>query len=234
MLCKSVPAIVMACCLLTACCAVQAQYYDDYDAPLLLRPKGLGISAGSQGLGIDYTQGIQPGFSARLGVSYLPFSYNYSGVFGSVDSDIKLKTKSFINAHLFLDWYPLEGYGLRITPGAGYFFDAKANANVKSTGSYKYGDIVVTGDDVGTMEGEIKWKGIAPYLGAGWLFGFSEGESPLTLGIDLGTYYLPKPDATLTGTKLLEDNQYNEEKFKENVKNYRWLPLLQVSLRYNL
>jgi hypothetical protein len=231
---KSVFALLMVCSLLIACCSARAQYYEDYDAPLFMRPKGLGITAGSQGVGIDYTQGVQPGFSVRVGGSYLPFSYNYSGVFGNVDSDIKLKTKSFANAHVFLDFYPLEGYGLRITPGLGYFFDATANALVQPTGSYKYGDIVVTGDDVGTMEGEIKWKGIAPYLGAGWLFGFSEGESPLTLGIDLGIYYLPKPDATLTGTKLLENNTYNQRKFQENVKNYRWLPLLQFSLRYSL
>lgn len=209
-----------------------AQYDYDDGGPLFSRPKALSLSVGSQGIGLDYTQNVKFGWSVRLGGSYLPFSYNYSGVFGNVNSDVKIKTKSFANAHLMVDWYPSEYLGLRITPGVGYFFNAKATAHVQPSGQYKYGDITLTGEDIGAMDGEMQWKGLAPYLGAGWLFFFNEGESPVSLGIDAGTYYLPRPEATLTGTKLLQNNSYNEQKFKENVKNYRWLPLLQVSIRY--
>ncbi|RXK87336.1 hypothetical protein [Filimonas effusa] len=212
---------------------VTAQYDDDYYGPLFTRPKALGLTAGTQGLGLDFTQSILPGWSVRLGGSYLPFSYKYGSVFGDVDTDVKLKTKSFANAHLMVDYYPFMDLGLRITPGVGYFFNAQGEATVKPSGNYKYGDINLTGDQLGTMQGNIKWKGWAPYLGAGWLFRFREGESPLSLAVDLGTYYMPKPDATLTGTVLFENNSYNEEHFRENVKNYRWLPVLQVSLRYS-
>lgn len=232
MTCKHPYAILMAliCCM--SFTQLQAQY-DDFYGPLFSRPKALGLTAGSQGIGLDFTQSIDPGISVRVGGSYLPVSYKYTGVFSQVDSDIKLKTKSFANAHLLVDFFPSMDLGLRITAGAGYFFNATANANVQPAGNYKYGDIALTGAQLGSMEGNIKWKGIAPYLGAGWLFHFQEGESPITLGIDLGTYYLPKPDATLTGTNLFENNAYNEEKFKENVKGYRWLPLVQLTLRYS-
>jgi hypothetical protein len=230
---KSVPIIIINCCLLMACPTIRAQPDDRYHDPLWLRPKSWGIHAGTQGLGIDYTQGLLPRLSIRAGGSYLPFSFNYAGSFNNVASDIQLTTKHFTNAHLLANWYPFDNSGLRITPGAGYFFDAKANALVKPSGSFTYGEIPVTGDQVGTMEGEITWKGIAPYLGTGWLFNFRQGERPFSFSIDLGTYYLPAPDARLTGTKLLENNSENEEKFKKNVKNYRWLPLLQASLQYN-
>ena len=219
---------------LTATPKLKAQFIeDDFYGPLFSRPKALGITAGTQGFGLDFTQSVSTGISVRLGGSYLPFSYNYSGVFSQVDTDVKLKTQSFANAHLMVDIFPSMNLGLRITPGIGYFFNAKGIANVTPSGNYKYGDIDLTGAQLGSMEGTIKWKGIAPYLGAGWLFHFGEGESPLTLGVDVGTYYLPKPEATLTGTNLFEKNAYNEQKFKENVKDYRWLPLVQLTLRYS-
>lgn len=209
-----------------------AQYDYDYEGPLFSRPKALSFTLGSQGVGLDFTQNISFGLSARVGASYLPFSYNYSGLYGNVDSDVKLKTKNFLNAHLLLDWYPFDYLGLRISPGIGYFFNAKSIATVTPKGNYKYGDIDLTGEDIGTMTGTLEWKGFAPYLGAGWLFSFQEGESPLSICVDLGTYYLSRPDATLTGTKLLENNSFNETRFQENVKNYRWLPVLQASVRY--
>ncbi|GGH69417.1 hypothetical protein HNQ91_002805 [Filimonas zeae] len=209
-----------------------AQYDYDYEGPLFSRPKAIALTLGTQGVGVDFTQNVSFGVSVRLGASYLPFSYKYSGLFGNVNSDVKLKTKNFANAHLLVDWFPFETLGLRVTPGVGYFFNAQSVATVTPKGNYKYGDIDITGEDIGTMTGTLEWKGLAPYLGAGWLFSFQEGESPISITVDLGTYYLSRPDATLTGTKLLENNSYNEKRFQENVKNYRWLPVLQASLRY--
>lgn len=196
--------------------------------------QALSVTLGTQGIGIDYTRYVHSNIAVRIGGSHLPFSLKYRNAFNQVDTDVKLKSESFTNAHLMVDIHPIPELGLRITPGAGWFFNAKGIATVQPSGNYKYGDITVTGEQLGSMEGTISWNGIAPYLGAGWLFRFREGESPLSLGIDLGTYWLPRPDATLTGTNLFENNAYNQEKFKENVKNYRWLPLGQISLRYRL
>lgn len=233
MTCKHLYAMLLALCCLTALKS-RAQYIEeDFYGPLFSRPKALGLTAGTQGIGLDYTQSVTTGVSVRLGGSYLPLSYNYSNVFSQVDTDVKLKTKSFANAHLMVDIFPSMDLGLRITPGIGYFFNAEGHATVQPSGNYKYGDIDLTGEQLGHMEGSIKWKGVAPFLGVGWLFHFRDGESPITLGVDLGTYYLPKPKATLTGTNLFEKNAYNEKKFQENVKDYRWLPLLQVTLRYS-
>lgn len=220
--------LAIMCCL----CAQNLHAQDEYGS-FLERPKALGITLGSQGVGLDFTQSVATGVSFRIGGSYLPVSYKYSGVFSQVDSDVKLKAKNFANAHLMVDFYPSMDLGLRITPGIGYFFNAEANATVQPSGNYKYGDISLTGAQLGQMNGTIKWKGVAPFLGAGWLFYFREGESPITLGVDVGSYYLPKPESTLTGTNLFQYNSYNEERFKENTKNYRWLPLLQVTLRYS-
>lgn len=230
---KSLPAALALFCFVLHYQA-NAQYDDYYDGSLFSRPKAIALTLGTQGVGIDFTQNISFGLSARLGASYLPFSYKYSGLYGNVNSDVKLKTKSFLNAHLLFDWFPLEELGLKITPGVGYFFNAKSIATVTPQGNYKYGDINLTSEDIGTMTGTLEWKGLAPYLGAGWLFSFQEGESPLSITVDLGTYYLSRPDATLTGTRLLENNSYNQTRFQENTKNYRWLPVLQASLRYNL
>jgi hypothetical protein len=222
---QSVPIILMNCCLVMACHTTKGQSYDRY--------KSWGRHAGSQGVGVDYSQQMLTAFSIRAGGSYLPFSFSYAGRLNNVASHIRLTTKHFTNVHLLTDWYLLQNSGLRLTAGAGYFFDAKANALVSPSGSFNYGEIPVSGDQVGSMEGEITWKGIAPYLGAGWLFNYRRATHPFSFGIDLGSYYLPAPKARLTGTKLLENNRDNEEKFSNNVKNYRWLPLLQASFQYH-
>jgi len=46
------------------------------------------------------------------------------------------------------------------------------------------------------------------------------------------SYYLVKPDATIIGTGILSGNSSQTEQFQSNIKNYRWLPIVQLNFNY--
>jgi hypothetical protein len=52
--------------------------------------------------------------------------------------------------------------------------------------------------------------------------------------MDIGTYYLNQPSTHIIGTGLLTDNNTLEPQFNQNLKNYRWLPVLQLNFNFRL
>jgi len=97
--------------------------------------------------------------------------------------------------------------------------------------SYFYGDIEVPYYLIGEVDTHIKWnETIAPYLGLAltdiWI------DNRFGLDVGLGGYYLSAPSVQLTGTKLLEYNQTNGPIIERNIKNYRFLPQLQLGVNY--
>ena len=52
------------------------------------------------------------------------------------------------------------------------------------------------------------------------------------LNFDLGTFYLPSPKVTVVGTKLLKNNEDLGVRLTEDLKTYRWMPMLQLNFTY--
>jgi hypothetical protein len=187
------------------------------------------LELGTQGIGADLRYGILSHLSGRLGVGVIPLNVNNVFTFSGYDSKNNLSAK-FTNIHLLADYSISNTF--RIVGGAAYFLKADGNVTASPTDSYQYGDIVLSGSDVGKLNFDVSWKGIAPYLGIGLFKSFP--EKTFNVNLDLGTYYLPKPTATITGTKLLSDNSSQDGQFNENMKGYRWLPVLQVNFSFRI
>ncbi|WP_256003373.1 hypothetical protein [Pedobacter deserti] len=190
----------------------------------------------TQGVGLELKYAPTPAFAVRGGASILPvkgdFVYSVGTQPTSVDFDV-----DFGNAHVMFDWHPFLAETslsrkIVVTAGAGYFWKAEGDAVVSYKGTYKYGDILIPSDDLGQLTGTVEWNNVAPYLGFGFDHVFPRNK--FNVGFAIGTYYLGKPDVTLTGSKMLAYNSENEAQFRENMSHYRFMPVLQINFNFAL
>jgi len=193
--------------------------------------KAIAIFVGTQGVGADFRYGFLPRLSARIGGGVTPVNMPNAFQVNDFKSQVDLKV-NFVNAHLIADFQPFPGSGFRLAVGAGYFVKAKTQADVTPTGSNTFGNITYDPGNLGDIKLTADWKGIAPYLGVGFLRTFP--GNLFNVNIDLGTYYLTAPQTTIIGTKALSPNAENNAQFQKNLSSYRWLPVLQFNFNFRL
>jgi len=198
----------------------------------ILKQKSVKLNLGSQGIGSEFTYGVATKVALRLGLNVIPVSVNNAFDFADFNSTSKASAK-FTNIHLLADYTPFTATpAFRLVAGVAYFARASGNMQVQPKDNYSYGDIVLTPEQVGYLDLDINWKGIAPYAGIG-LFRVIPAHR-FNVNVDLGTYYLKQPDVKIIGTGLLKGNDKQEGQLHENVKDYRWLPVVQLNFSYKL
>ena len=147
---------------------------------------GVGIRAGTTGIGGDVAWGLVPTLSARVGYSYLTFST-------TVDStDIKYDAKPKLsNGNLFLDWSPLGPF-FRVTGGL-ILNTNKVDVTAQSNGgTYTIGGTTYSAAAIGSLTGTVKsGNSAAPYLGIG--YGTVAGTG-VNFYFDLGVMFQGTPE----------------------------------------
>jgi hypothetical protein len=205
------------------------------EEPLDLKANAKSISAslhiGSLGVGIDGKYAISNKLNIRLGYTYLPINYNTVLSIGGINSNSNLKT-NFSNIHLFGEYKVFKKSDFRLIGGLAYYTSAAINATFSPQNGYTVGTIYLTSEEIGKLKAEIDWKGIAPYIGLG--FGKAFPKNKINVNFDLGTYYMPSPSCTVTGSERLADNKEIGNTIANNLSDYNWFPLLQINLNYKI
>jgi len=179
---------------------------------------GVGLRAGTIGVGADVAFDLAPTLSARLG-------YSAGNVNHDVTTNITYHGKlKLSNLNTFLDFAPLGPF-FRITGGF-IFNDNKFD---------------VQSDPVNgaTISGTVKpEKSAAPYLGIG--YGRVSGTG-VNFYADLGVMFQGTPQATLTancgafaGTPQCTNAQNNiaaeQARLEDKLKNAKYYPVLNIGL----
>ncbi|TCK84935.1 hypothetical protein [Albibacterium bauzanense] len=205
------------------------------DNPVYVR--SIGIQAGTQGVGVTFSVPFQNHLALRAGAAFLPFDTDVLKTYNNYKTTNDI-TARMSNIHLLVDWTPFDandnfGKHFAISGGMGYFFKAKGTFVTKLTEPYQYGEIEIAPEDIGVLTSSIDWEfSLAPYLGLG-LQNFNLGPK-LGLDLNLGAYYLDKPNVRIVGTNLLDGNEANAKLVEDNVDKYRFLPVVQLSLSYKI
>jgi hypothetical protein len=194
-----------------------------------------GLSVGTQGIGLEAQLPILKQWQLRFGGTFLPvaLSQDYL-VFPSRTAVVQLDA-DYAKLHLIADWEPFQERTdiiskLNISGGLAYFMYAKGKATVMLKDPYQYGDIEMSPEEVGQLIVDSDWKGLAPYLGVG--MNRLKTYNNLSLDAAFGMFYLPSPDVTITGSKMLQDNSHNADQLRKNLNSYRFHPTLQFSINY--
>jgi len=180
---------------------------------------GIGVRAGTTGLGADIGWGIAPTLSARLGYSALKWGYDADTANAHYDGDLKLSNLSGL-----LDFHPL-GPSFRLTGGV-IFNDNKYQATGRpSSGPGSFDATVEPG------------RSAAPYLGVGW--GNVAGAG-VNFYADLGVMFMGAPKATLTAncgglsgaacTTLRNEAAAQQAELEDKLKHFKAYPVLNLGV----
>ena len=193
---------------------------------------GLGLRAGSTGVGVDIGFGIAPTLSARIGYSGLKFDTEVSTTDVNYDTKVKLSNPSGL-----IDWSPLGPF--RITAGI-----VGANGRADLTGTPSGGTFTINGisyqaSDIGSLSGSVKaGKSAAPYLGFG--YGNVAGAG-VNFYFDVGVIFQGSPKVSLTAncgpaltpgqcTALQGDVEAERRKLEDDLSKYKYYPVVNIGV----
>jgi len=191
---------------------------------------GLAAKVGLLGFGIEYTQPVGQVFSLRIGANGFTYDFDSTEAGIPYDSELELSSLSAL-----LDWHP-GGRGFRLTAGA------LANGNgiqavSQEATNIQVGDVVFSGDQVGTLTGDVEVDSLAPYVGMGW--DWSRGGTGFGVYLDVGLLFQGTPTATLTASgPLADDPLFQQELAKEEadfnaaVEDFDLFPVVALGFAY--
>jgi hypothetical protein len=180
---------------------------------------GIGIRAGSTGIGADLAWGIAPTLSARIGYSALKWGHDVHTSNARYDGDVKLSNLSGL-----LDFHPL-GPSFRLTGGL-ILNDNEYRATGRPSGI------------AGNFDAKVEpRRRAAPYLGIGWGNVAGAGVNFYT---DLGVMFMGSPKARLSAncgglsnadcTTLQSRAAAEERRLEDELKHFKAYPVLNLGL----
>jgi hypothetical protein len=184
---------------------------------------GIGVRAGTTGLGADFGWDVAPTLGGRIGVSGMNFNTD-------VDTrDVRYDAKAKLaNLHLLLDWSPLGPF--RITGG----FIANDN-KVDLNGQPGSGSGIPAGSSLsGTVTPE---RNFAPYLGVGYGNVWTAG---VNFYVDLGIMFQGSPQVSLNlncGTASAaqcaaarNEVEAERQRVQDELKRFKYYPVLNLGI----
>jgi hypothetical protein len=193
---------------------------------------GIGVRAGTTGVGIDVGWSVVPTLNARIGYSGLGF--NTSVNTNDVDYDGKVRIS---NLSGLLDWSPLGPF--RITAG---IVGADNKVDIKGTpagSTYTINGNTYQASDVGNLSGTVKvGNGVTPYLGFG--YGNVAGAG-VNFYFDIGVMIQGSPKTSLTANcgvalspaqcaQLQDDVEVERLKVQDKLNKYKLYPVATIGI----
>lgn len=198
---------------------------------------GVDVEAHVSTLGYGLGMGFQASDSVVVRAGFNQFSKTFTTTSGSMNLDGKLKLSSF---DALLDWHLFNG-ATHLTAGVisnGNKFNMTATPGA---GGVTLNGQTFTTAQIGTVNGEVTFNKVAPYIGFGW------NSQPKNTGFafksDFGVMLQGSPKATITYTGNGAGNpavvtQINTQvaveqaNLNEKLKNYKAYPVISFAIGY--
>lgn len=188
---------------------------------------GVGLRAGTTGVGADVGWNLAPTLDARVGYSALSFSHTLNSTDVRYDAKLKLS-----NLSALVDFHPLPG-AFRFTGGV----IANSNKyNLTGTGtSYRINGSTYSASDVG-LSGTVKsGRSVAPYLGIG--YGNVAGAG-VNFYFDVGIMFMGSPKASLVAScggsancaQLRNDLNAEQARLQDDLNRFKYYPVANIGL----
>jgi hypothetical protein len=184
------------------------------------------LKVSTMGVNLEALRSFSSRFNARLGVAVLSYKANNvtSNEQLTVDGELKL-----LSLTALADWFPFRGI-FRLTGGLVINLN-KISMTMTPVKTYNDGNIQYTPDKLGQILADVTFDKVAPYLGIG--FGNpTAGNRGFGFTIDLGTFYQGSPLASMSATKLLQPMESQSGQLQDNLKWFKFYPVLSFGLTY--
>ncbi|OON64683.1 hypothetical protein B0920_08335 [Massilia sp. KIM] len=175
--------------------------------------------------------------NGRFGINY--FKHDTTLRSGGVDYKVDAKLQTY---DLLFDWYVRPGSAFRLTGGVVYNGSKlDAHATPAGDGLYTINGRRYSAATVGNLRGRVDFRKAAPYLGIGWGNALTPNKG-WNLGADLGVIYHGNPHLKLASTGcqaaaaacivLARDVAAEQARLEEDLKDYKFFPVLRASVSY--
>jgi hypothetical protein len=190
---------------------------------------GVGVRAGTTGIGADVGVNVAPTLDARVGYSY----FSYKGHYNSSDVDYNAKLK-LSNLNALLDWSPFPG-GFRFSGGV---IANQNKVDLNSTGTYRINGVAYNSSDA-SVSGTVKsGRSLAPYFGIGY---GNVARAGVNFYFDLGIMFMGSPKASLSAScgsavsaaqcaQLRNDLNNEQARIEDDLKKYKYYPVANIGL----
>jgi hypothetical protein len=200
---------------------------------------GVGVTGkiGTLGYGVELNVGFSDSFGARLG--YNAFTYKYNTSASSVNYDFKLQLRTI---SILGDWYPFEG-GFRTSGGLVYNDNQVGLDGLPTAGTYTINGTTYSSTDIGSLKGAMSFGNVSPYLGIGWGNPVAKDKG-WGMVSDIGVLFQGSPRTNLvatcgaaivgspTCTQLQNDAAAENTKLQDDLKRFKWWPVISIGISY--
>jgi len=194
----------------------------------------LGLKAGLPGYGAELAYSFHDHWNVRLGGMFLQLS----GIEIPFDVDgrkIAIGLESDAAVYDFkIEYLPYKNRAFKLVAGFGYINNYGGKASIVLTESVFVGEVEVQPEDVGQIDINVIYNGVAPYMGFG--FGRAVPKRRVGFGMEFGSYYTVAPEVKMEATELFTPtaNERQEANFERGLSSFRWLPNITAKLTVKL
>jgi hypothetical protein len=192
--------------------------------PAMAADLGLGLRAGTQGLGLEFGAALTPWFGLRGGAYGFDVSDTYDNGDLSYDGTFKLGGYGVL-----ADFYPMKGT-FRLTVG---ILDNRNGAEIEAvpTAPVDIGNGTYDPSQVGKLSGDLTFKSTVPYFGLGW--GNVARGHRVGFLCDLGVVKQGSGKVTLassTGLVSEADLAAEAASIEDDIKDFDFWPVISFGL----
>jgi hypothetical protein len=192
--------------------------------PAVSAELGVGVRAGTQGLGAEFGVGLTQWFGLRAGAYALDVDDTYDSTDIEYDGTLSLGGYG-----LLADFYPLKG-GFHISAG---ILSNRMGADIEAvpTAPVDIGGVTYDPAQVGTLSGDLEFDDTVPYFGVGW-GNIAKGKRFGFL-FDLGLVKQGSGQVSLTSsTGLVDPADLAAEaaEIEEDIEDYDFWPVISFGL----
>ena len=190
---------------------------------------GVGLKAGTLGLGLEASWQPLPYLEIRLGGN--AYDYDDDSNMADIDYEATLNLETFYGTANF--HFPVSP--MRVT--AGVFSNGNELLMINDDGQDKnIGGITYPGAGVGTLTSATTFSSTAPYLGIGFDFTLA---GKLGMNLDLGVLWQGDPEVTLDASGTFSGNpafdatlELERQQLEDEMSDYKAWPVLSLGFVY--
>jgi hypothetical protein len=194
------------------------------------------VKLGTQGLGFDLAYQFAPGLYARGNLNGYSTSRDITESSVDYRANVRLQTTG-----LLIDWHPFDS-GFRLSGGLYYNGNKFDLTGKPALGTFNLNGVTYSSADIGSLEGSLKFRSTAPYLGLGYFKSFSG----FSLTGDAGVMFSGTPKVRLDVTcgallagsipaicaQAQQDAAREAERARDSASSLRYYPVLSIGVGY--
>jgi hypothetical protein len=189
---------------------------------------GVGVRAGTTGVGGDVGFNLAPTLDARVGYSYFSYKTTYNS---NVSYDAKYKLS---NLNALLDFSPFP-VAFRLTGG---LIGNQNKIDLNSRGTYQVNGQTYD-SSTASLSGTVKsGRSVAPYLGIGY---GNVARAGVNFYFDLGIMFMGSPKVSLSAScgasvsaaqcaQLRNDLGGEQARIQDDLKGYKYYPVANIGI----